>query len=454
MSTVTLTSNEADVLSHREPWTTTVGASTSNRHFLSTVTLTSNEADVLQFMGASVTDGIFTPTDVVLASDFGDELCLNPFAADTFSGEIVICRRGVIARVQKSFNVQQGGAGGLILYNPVLQGLSTDNHFIPSIHIENDDGAALLSFMATHTGVMGTMTEGQATKVQGDKMAAFSSRGGPGQTLGISKPDVTAPGVQILAGNTPLPATVVGGQPGELFQSIQGTSMSGPHVAGAAALVKDLHPDWTPGQIKSALMTTAKTKKVVKEDGVTPGDPFDYGSGRIDMKKAGDPGLTISDTGWSFLSLENQLWHANYPSLYVPVHPGIITVERTVKDVGKAKSKKSKKSKKKSTQWKVKVDAPGDVHVTVPKSFKLKKDGEETISTTVDARNVPIGETRHANIEMKAEKTKANFPITIVRGKRPSPPTRCATQRRSRWVRRPIATSRSPILTSPIRISA
>ena len=57
--------------------------------------------------------------------------------------------------------------------------------------------------MATHTGVMGTMTEGQATKVQGDKMAAFSSRGGPGQTLGISKPDVTAPGVQILAGNTP-----------------------------------------------------------------------------------------------------------------------------------------------------------------------------------------------------------------------------------------------------------
>ena len=95
-------------------------------------------------------------------------------------------------------------------------------------------------------------------------MAAFSSRGGPGQTLGVSKPDVTAPGVQILAGHTPMPATPLGGPPGQLFQAIDGTSMSSPHVAGAAALLQGLHPDWTPGQIKSALMLTAKVNGVVQ----------------------------------------------------------------------------------------------------------------------------------------------------------------------------------------------
>jgi subtilisin family serine protease len=275
----------ANTVAHREPWTLTVGASTSDRHFISTVMLTAGNGDTLELQGATVTAGIDTPTPVVMAADYGDGLCLNPFPAGTFSGEIVVCQRGVIARVAKSYNVAEGGAGGLLLYNPVQQGLATDNHFIPSVHLENDAGDLLVDFMATHTGVTGTFTPGVATMVQGDKMAAFSSRGGPLQTLGISKPDVTAPGVQILAGHTPLPATVEGGLPGQLFQAIQGTSMSAPHAAGSAALLKDLHPDWTPAEIKSALMLTANANHV-KEDGVTPADAYDMGSGRIDLSKA------------------------------------------------------------------------------------------------------------------------------------------------------------------------
>ena len=88
-----------------------------------------------------------------------------------------------------------------------LQGLSTDNHYVPTSHIENDQGAALLAFLGSHTGETASLTAGVATNVQGDKIATFSSRGGPGQNLGVSKPDVTAPGVQILAGHTPAPAT-------------------------------------------------------------------------------------------------------------------------------------------------------------------------------------------------------------------------------------------------------
>ena len=84
-------------------------------------------------------------------------------------------------------------------------------------------------------------------------MAAFSSRGPAGNFI---KPDVTAPGVQILAGHTPTPESIRR-RPARAsyFQAIAGTSMSSPHVAGAALLVRAAHPSWTPGQVKSALMT-------------------------------------------------------------------------------------------------------------------------------------------------------------------------------------------------------
>jgi uncharacterized repeat protein (TIGR01451 family) len=389
----------ADTTGHREPWATTVAASTTDRHFLSTITLVADNGDTVDLTGATVTDGITTPTPVIFSPD---PQC-NPQPAGTFSGEIVICDRGGFARVEKSYNAANAGAGGMILRNTVPQGLNTDNHFIPSVHIDADEGTVLQTFMDAHIGVEATFTQGESTTVPGNIMASFSSRGGPGQTLGISKPDVTAPGVQILAGNTPLPATVVSGQPGELFQSIQGTSMSSPHVAGAAALLKDLHPDWMPGQIKSALMTTAYDN-VVKEDGVTPADPFDYGSGHIDLNKAGNPGLTISATAQDFVDHEDDLWNANYPSLYVPVMPGKVYVERTVH------SELSENS-----WWFTWIDAPPDVFVFVPHAIFVPAGGEKTFPIVIDARNVPLEEVRHATLYLKRGCDTLRFPITIVR---------------------------------------
>ena len=101
-------------------------------------------------------------------------------------------------------------------------------------------------------------------------MASFSSRGPTGDWI---KPDVTAPGVQVLAGMTPQPdqTTADNGPPGNLYQAIAGTSMSSPHAAGVSLLVKAAHPTWTPEEIKSALMTSS-VQTVVKEDGVTPAD--------------------------------------------------------------------------------------------------------------------------------------------------------------------------------------
>lgn len=400
----------ADTVAHREPWTTTVGASTQDRAFLGTIALEADNADTLTLTGASVTGG-FGPADVVLASDFGDGLCLSPFAPGTFSGEIVVCERGQIARVSKSFNAAEGGAGGFVLYNPTFQGTATDNHFVPGVHLEDDAGADLLDFMATHTGVTGTLSGGSAAPSQGDAMASFSSRGGTGQSLGISKPDVTNVGVQVLAANTPMPATEVGGVPGEFFQVIQGTSMSSPHTAGAGALLVQLHPDWSPAQIKSALMMTA-TDDVFKEDGVTPGDTFDFGSGRVDLSKAFDPSLTMDTDAVDFLTYADNLWNANYPSIYIPVMPGHITVPRTVhNELGRW------------TSWIVTVDAPPDVDISVPlagagsrRRLRVPPHGDRTFYVSIDARDVPMGEARFASMTLRRGGEKLHIPVTIVRG--------------------------------------
>lgn len=392
----------ADTTNHRGPWTNTVAASTSDRHFLGALTLTAGNGDSLQLTGATVTDGISTLTDVELAG--GNRLCQTGMPAVT-PGRIVICERGVNARVEKSYNAMVAGASGMILYNPALQGLNTDNHFIPSIHVDGPEGTQLLAFVNGHTGVKASFTGGVATAVPGDVIASFSSRGGPGQTLGISKPDITAPGVQILAGHTPLPATPDGGMPGQLFQSIQGTSMSGPHIAGAGALLKSLRPNWTPGQIKSAIMMTAKYAGVVKENGVTPAGPFDFGSGRVDLTKAGDPGLTISETGANFVALQDQLWNANYPSLYVPVMPGKITVQRTAHNLANS-----------TVVWRISVvSADPGLKVTVPSFLTLPPNGDASFSISVDATAVPVGQVRHARLELRSDTQSLTFPITIVR---------------------------------------
>jgi subtilisin family serine protease len=393
----------ADTVNHRGPWVTTVGASTSDRHFLSTLTLTGDDNATLELEGATITPGIEDPTPVVFPPA-GQRLCLEPFAPGTFDGEIVVCERGVIARVAKSYNVAQGGASGLILYNPALQGVNTDNHFLPSIHLEVGEGQQLLAFLAANDDVTATFPPGSAAVVQGDVMAAFSSRGGPGQTLGVSKPDVTAPGVQILAGHTPMPASPDGGVPGELFQAIAGTSMSSPHVAGAAALLRHARPDWTPGQQQSALMTTAHTAGVTQEDATTPFTPFDAGSGRIDVARVADPGITFDESAEGFVELEHRLWDANRASLYLPVMPGRASVERHITSV-----------LPNAAAWRLTVDAPSDLRVTVPRTVQVPAGATQSFTIDLDATRVPIGEVRHARLQLSHGDRELTFPITIVR---------------------------------------
>jgi subtilisin family serine protease len=280
------------------PWITSVGASTHDRTFTNVVRLGNGQIAT----GVSITGGTSGQLPLVDAADLGNELCDPADAFDgDITGKIVVCQRGVVARVDKSQAVAAAGGAGMILYNTSdAQALVTDSHFVPSTHVNFTTGQAIKGYIAA-AGAAATagLTAGKATPTQGSVMADFSSRGEDPVAPDLVKPDVTAPGVNILAGHTPFPSS---GAPGQLFQSISGTSMSSPHVAGLFALLRQAHPDWTAAMAKSAVMTTAR-QDVVKEDGVTPADPFDMGAGHIDPSgrpsakgSVFDPGL-VYDAG-------------------------------------------------------------------------------------------------------------------------------------------------------------
>jgi subtilisin family serine protease len=364
----------ASTANHLSPWTMSVAASTQVREFASTLTVTGVGGATATFTGASITGGVDQALPVVLSSapPYSSALCDAPAPPGSFAGKIVACERGGNARVEKGFNVLQGGAAGMILYNPTLADIESDNHWLPTVHLA--DGTALLAFLAANPGATARFTAGEATAGQPDVMAAFSSRGPAGEFI---KPDVTAPGVQILAGHTPTPEAVTEGPAGNYFQAIAGTSMSSPHVAGAAALLAAVNPSWTPGDIKSALMMTAATA-VVKEDLVTPADPFDMGSGRIDLRVAANPGLSVSASASEMAQLGNDPLnsvHLNIPSINVPVLPGQVTTHRTFTNVSGQRAR-----------YDVTTSAPAGSSIAVsPKKIDLLPGQSATVEIVIES---------------------------------------------------------------------
>jgi subtilisin family serine protease len=371
----------AGTVNHLAPWVTTVAASTQTRTFQSTVTLSGGGATAT-LTGASITAGISSPLPVVLASapPYSNALCTTPAPPGIFTGKIVACERGP-GRIAKGFNVFQGGAAGMLLYNPVQAETMTDNHFLPTVHLEKPAGDALLAFLAAHPGTTASFTQGAKATGQGDVMTGFSSRG-PGTDF--LKPDVTAPGLQILAGNTPVPDEIAGGPPGNLFQAIAGTSMSSPHVAGSAALLFALHPDWTPGQVKSALETTAVTN-VVKPDLATPADPFDMGGGRINLTTASDPGLTFDENAADYAASANNpagRIDLNIPSVNAPTMPGVVTTTRIAKNVSSS-----------AMTYNASGQAPPGGSVTVvPSRFQIRPGQTVRLTIVISAIGLPTGQ--------------------------------------------------------------
>lgn len=274
------------------PSVITVGATTTPRSFTALIRVQSDSPNLLGLGGASVGRGAFGP--FVLAEGVADTsgdvsgLALDRYAPGTFSGKIVLVKRGTNARVAKSKNVAAGGAIGMVLYND-KEGQNTvaDAHTIPTVHVNLSEGQLLRDYILNNPNPRVTMTAAAPNATRPDVMADFSSRG-PNWKPEYIKPELVAPGVNILSGYSPdntLDPTN--------FTVLAGTSMAAPHVAGAASLIHQRYPGLTPAQVKSALMTSASLDGIVLENGATPATIHQRGAGRLNVSAALDPGLVF-----------------------------------------------------------------------------------------------------------------------------------------------------------------
>lgn len=296
------------------PWALSVAATTHERTWSHEVTgsdnlgvaapLVEGAADVFTERGQ--VNALLTETEVVYAGDYqnmyGDSMALcdqrvgyrDPVRA-IFTDKIVVCDRGEVPLTEKVMNNWMAAGVVIVSTSESNQNMATVRYSLPSVLLNQMDGERLLSWM--ENADIPKLSIGAAVAKYdpsgADVLAGFSSRGPYYPLPELMVPHISAPGVDIYAAYSdeqPFSPSYAAA-PAD-FAFLSGTSMASPHVAGAAALLRQLHPDWTAAEIQSAMMLTANSA-VRKEDGITAADIFDTGSGRLQVDKAASASLVM-----------------------------------------------------------------------------------------------------------------------------------------------------------------
>ena len=295
-------------VNHRGPWNFTVAASTKDQVLFDGVISASGpgcpppDTQNIGFTkGSASPDG--TPfTDFPIRHFTGQnpdfEGCSTepPFPANFFDGAVALIRRGNCPFTEKITNAFAAGAALVAIRNNQPGTVTMDTTGqpnVPAYSCDQTPGDALAAFVdANPTDATVNFALHGAAATQGDVLADFSLRGpDPAPFQDIQKPDITGPGVIVYAA-FPIDLGAYG--------TISGTSMATPHNSGSAALVRAVHSDWTVQEVKSAMMMTSFNGGT-KEDGTTPWDADDVGTGRIDDSKAALAGLVMDETTQHFL---------------------------------------------------------------------------------------------------------------------------------------------------------
>ncbi len=343
-------------VAHPDPWTTTVAAGTHNRSIEGgSVTLGNGvtytgigyllTAGPLPLIDAGAA-GLAGADPAKLALCFGvDDDGVARLDPAKVAGKIVVCNRGSNVLVNKAQAVKDAGGAGMVLVNTPTSSntLPFVAYAIPAVHLPVSAYAPIKAYAAT-AGATATINAANIVfTTPAPFTASFSSRGPLLASGDLLKPDLIAPGQDILAAVAPP------GNSGRDFDLYSGTSMSSPHVAGVAALLKDLHPAWSPMMIKSALMTTGYD--VLDGPNTNPLVIFSQGAGHIKPNSAADPGLVFDSNmiDWLGFLCGTQLPSSYCTSRGIPVIspsnfngasialsglPGSQTVTRTVTNVG------------------------------------------------------------------------------------------------------------------------
>ncbi len=402
-------------VAHNSPWLTSVAASTHVR-YEGTVEL----GDGQMFRGAMIDEsGVTEQTPLVYAGDIpaegvdaedaalcGPEMLDDEAAADT----IVLCDRGVHARADKSAEVARAGGVGSVLANTdPAEGLNADLHTVPTTHLGADDGDAVRDYATsesdpTTTLLPGDQTGGEPTPLPA--IAGFSSRGPAAANDGdVLKPDITAPGVDVLAGVAPGP------HDDNDFSFLSGTSMSSPHIAGLAALVRGEKPDWSPMAIKSAMMTTAYDPKAADGDDDT--NRFNAGAGHVDPTRFLTPGLVYDSGPDDWLSfIEGTGEDLGIPGVE-PIDPSNLNqASIAVGDLAGRQVVERQVTAVQPGIYRADIDVPGFEAEVTPSVLHFSRPGEtKTFEVTLTRTDAPLEEYAHGTLTWSGGDTTVRSPV-------------------------------------------
>jgi hypothetical protein len=366
--------------------------------------------------GPAVVSPLEAPMRYAGAISPGNSEGCSSFPAGAFADAVALIQRGGCNFSVKVNNAAAAGAIATVVFNQfdgppfVMGGLATTA--IPAVMATRDTGHALRDLLGDQPDAqvrLGTETVLVIEEDWARVMTDFSSRG-PSR-FDLLAPTFAAPGRGILA------AGAADGDDPLQYQFMQGTSMAAPHGAGAGALLAALHPDWSPAQIRSALATTAYRTGLVKEDGITPADPFDVGSGLIDLEGASRVGVVLDESYDNFLAA-NPATGGDPRTLNLP---GM--VDHTCDEVCSWTRQLTSVAQVEAT-YTVSVEAPAGMAVTVePASFTLSPGATQEITVSVDVTDLVGGDWVFAAVDIITNDTHssggppisdAHLPIAVI----------------------------------------
>ncbi|KAL6010172.1 hypothetical protein ACLOJK_000603 [Asimina triloba] len=290
------------------PWIMTVAAGSLDRSFQAYVGL----GDGQKFTGETLYSGrrlgskplrlVYNVSEGALIDGISYLCEQESLSSKGVGGKVVVCDGDEGSHVRTGVTVKKAGGAGMILVDMSAEGaVPAESDFLPTVTVGKKTGEIIKEYIRSTrnpTAVLDGFGRTVLNVKPSPMVAAFSSRGPNSITPEILKPDLFGPGVNILAGWSGFAA--VTGASGDKRKSkynvISGTSMSCPHIAGVAALVKAAHPSWSPSAIKSALITTAygvdNTKSPIRDAAAAEAStPFAHGAGHVNPQKAISPGL-------------------------------------------------------------------------------------------------------------------------------------------------------------------
>jgi hypothetical protein len=330
----------------------------------------------------------YGPAKIVDAAKLGNPTCAKDKFNQSIKGMIVACQYDPDTYSELDDAVFAQGAGGIIFMStkdfgtagPGYQAVFSYDH--PALFLTDDDSQKFQQWLDKGTGHTGKIS-GTQPLIESDwaDVLDYSSSRAPTVVYNFIKPDITAPGTGILAAG-----------PDNQYTVNSGTFLASAHIAGAAALLKALHPDWSPMEIQSAMMTTAVFKGIKKPDGKKSAEPFEMGAGRIDVSRAAAAGLVLDETAQHFKAA-NPLQGGDPATLNLSTLSrdscvGQCTWQRTVTNTRSV-----------PTAWEVMQNS----YVTVtPDTFTLNPGESQTLTVKADLSDLGVDDWLQTQVQFKS----------------------------------------------------